>query len=201
MDSARTRIVVVDDGSSPEHQARLRELEGAELELGTTNQGYAASVNRGLARAGRDHDVVVLNNDVIAHRSWLESLQYVAYDQDDTGVVGPMLLYPDGRIQAAGAHRNLGAPLWFDHRYRFKRPDHGPANVPDTALAVTGAAMYLRRELIEALGDVRRPVPHGLRGRRLLPARLGGRLAGSLRTHVPAHARRIAHPGHRGGRA
>jgi GT2 family glycosyltransferase/glycosyltransferase involved in cell wall biosynthesis len=153
VDGARTRIVVVDDGSSPEHQARLRELEGAELELGTTNQGYAAAVNRGLARAGRDRDVVVLNNDVIAHRNWLESLQYVAYDQDDTGVVGPMLLYPDGRIQAAGAHRNLGAPLWFDHRYRFKRPDHGPANVPDTALAVTGAAMYLRRKLIEALGE------------------------------------------------
>ena len=64
-----------------------------------------------------------------------------------------MLVYPDGRIQAAGAHRNLGAPEWFDHRYRFKRPDHGPANVPDTALAVTGAGMYLRRSLIDELGD------------------------------------------------
>jgi GT2 family glycosyltransferase len=153
VDSSRTRIVVVDDGSDPSHQARLREIQGAEIDLGSSNRGYAASVNRGLARAGPDHDVVVLNNDVIAHRNWLESLQYVAYDQDDTGVVGPMLLYPDGRIQAAGAHRNLGAPLWFDHRYRFKRPDHGPANVPDTALAVTGAAMYLRRALIDELGE------------------------------------------------
>ena len=118
--------------------------------------GYAASVNRGLARADRDHDVVVLNNDVIGHRRWLETLQQAAYEEDDTGVVGPMLLYPDGRIQAAGAHRNLGAPEWFDHRYRFKRPDHGPAGVPDDALAVTGAAMYLRRSLIDELGRIRR---------------------------------------------
>ncbi len=95
--------------------------------------------------------MVVLNNDVIAQRGWLEALQYAAY-RDHAGVVGPMLVYPDGRIQAAGAHRNLGAPEWFDHRYRFKRPDHGPANVADTALAVTGACMYLRRALIDELG-------------------------------------------------
>jgi GT2 family glycosyltransferase len=145
-------IVVVDDGSDPVHQERLKELEHVELELAPENRGYAASVNRGLARAGQGHDVVVLNNDVIAHRGWLEALQHAAY-REHAGVVGPMLLYPDGRIQAAGAHRNLGAPKWFDHRYRFKRPDHGPANVPDAALAVTGACMYLRRVLVDELGS------------------------------------------------
>ena len=130
----------------------LKQLAGeVELELAPHNRGYAASVNRGLARAGAGHDVVVLNNDVIAHRGWLEALQYAAY-RDHAGVVGPMLVYPDGRIQAAGTHRNLGAPEWFDHRYRFKRPDHGPANVPAAALAVTGACMYLRRELVDEVG-------------------------------------------------
>ena len=57
------------------------------------------------------------------------------------------------------SHRNLSAPEWFDHRYRFKRPDHGPANVPDTALAVTGACMYLRRALIDELGPFDRGFP------------------------------------------
>jgi glycosyltransferase involved in cell wall biosynthesis len=95
--------------------------------------------------------VVVLNNDVIARRGWLESLQHAAYG-DRVGITGPMLLYPDGRIQAAGTYRNLGAPEWFDHRYRFQRPSHGPAKVPDTALAVTGACMYLRRALIDDIG-------------------------------------------------
>ena len=97
--------------------------------------------------------MVVLNNDVVAHRHWLEKLQHAAHTHERTGVVGPMLLYPDGLIQAAGAHRNLGAPLWFDHRYRFKRPGYGPAGVPDRALAVTGACMYLTRALIDDLGD------------------------------------------------
>jgi GT2 family glycosyltransferase len=147
------RIVLVDDGSGPAHQERLKQLAGpdVELELAPENRGFAASVNRGLARAGHGHDVVVLNNDVFARRGWLESLQHAAYG-DRVGITGPMLLYPDGRIQAAGTYRNLGAPEWFDHRYRFQRPSHGPANVPDTALAVTGACMYLRRALIDDIG-------------------------------------------------
>ena len=67
-------------------------------------------------------DVVVLNSDVIAERDWLESLQYAASTRmDDVGIVGAKLLYPDGRIQFGGTVRNLGAPEWFDHRYRFKR--------------------------------------------------------------------------------
>jgi GT2 family glycosyltransferase len=152
LEPSATVIVVVDDGSDPGHQERLKELEDVELVLATENRGYAASVNRGLARAGHGHDVVVLNNDVIPRGGWLEALQHAAY-REHAGVVGPMLMYPDGRIQAAGVHRNLRAPEWFDHRYRFKRPDHGPANVPDTALAMTGACIYLRRALVDEIGS------------------------------------------------
>ena len=60
-------------------------------------------------------------------------------------MVGAKLLYPDGRIQFAGTVRNLGAPEWFDHRYRFSRHASGPARCPGPALAVTGACMYLTR--------------------------------------------------------
>ena len=103
-----------------------------------------------MARPG--DDLVVLNNDVIPHRNWLERLQHAAYAGERVGIVGPMLLYPDGRIQAAGSHRNLGAPEWFDHRYRFKPSTHGPANVSVPSLGVTGACMYIRRAVIDELG-------------------------------------------------
>jgi GT2 family glycosyltransferase len=153
VEPARTQIVVVDDASAPEHQARLRSLEGVELELAESNAGYSASVNRGIARSRPGDDVVVLNNDVLPQRGWLEALQRAAYLADRIGVAGPKLLYPDGRIQSAGTYRNLGAPEWFDHRYRFQPADHGPANVRDAALAVTGACMYLKRSLIDSIGE------------------------------------------------
>ena len=45
------------------------------------------------------------------------------------------------------------APEWFDHRYRFRpeRPRARPRWARD-AIAVTGACMYLRRDLIDAIG-------------------------------------------------
>ncbi len=153
VEASLTRIIVVDDGSAPEHQERLRAMEGkVELVLAGENAGYAASVNRGLELAGPDEDVVVLNNDVIPHQGWLAQLQMAAYESDEVGIVGPRLLYPDGRIQSAGSYRNLGAPEWFDHRYRFRPEDFGPARVGAEALAVTGACMYLRRDLIDTVG-------------------------------------------------
>jgi GT2 family glycosyltransferase len=156
VDRSRVRIVVVDDASPPEHQETLRSALGDHVEvvLCKQNAGYAAAVNKGLARASESDDLVVLNNDVLPHRRWLEALQYAAYREDGIGIVGGRLLYPDGRIQHAGTYRNLGAPEWFDHRYRFKPRRYGPALIPGDALAVTGACMYVRRELIDRLGPM-----------------------------------------------
>src|SRR4051794_7256693 len=76
------QIVVTDDASAPGDVARLRELEGVELMLGETNVGFAANVNRGLRAADPQHDVVLLNSDIVALDSWLACLQYAAYTQD-----------------------------------------------------------------------------------------------------------------------
>jgi GT2 family glycosyltransferase/glycosyltransferase involved in cell wall biosynthesis len=152
--SAKVRVVVVDDGSAPEQRARLEKELGQMLVAGGENVGFARNINRALGPLAEspNGDVVLLNNDVVAHRGWLESLQFAAYRMDELGVVGAKLLYPDGTIQFAGSHRNLGAPEWFDHRFRFKPGDYGPANVPGPALAVTGACMYLKEDALRAVG-------------------------------------------------
>jgi GT2 family glycosyltransferase len=159
----RVRIVVADDASAPEHVAALRAIDGIdELVLGDENAGFAANANRGLRVADPSHDIVLLNADTVALRSWLECLQRDAYDEDGVGIVGAKLVYPDGRIQHAGVHRNRDAPVWFDHRFRFKPADHGPANVSADVLAVTGACMYVRREVIARVGllDERYPMAY-----------------------------------------
>jgi GT2 family glycosyltransferase len=147
------RVIVADDASGAEHLARLRAIKGIEVIAGEKNRGFAANVNRGLAATGEDEDVVVLNSDVEPQRGWLACLQHACHEADDVGVVGARLLYPDGKIQFAGSVRNLGAPAWFDHRYRFKPADWGPASIQGATLAVTGACMYIRRELLDAVGD------------------------------------------------
>ena len=151
-DRERVRVVVVDDGSGPEHQARLRALRGARVELLPENRGFSGAVNHGLDRVPAGDDVVVLNSDVVAQRGWLERLQYTAYREERIGIVGPKLLYPDQRIQSAGSYRNLGAPEWFDHRFRFKDTMHPEANIIAPVLGTTGACMYIKRAALDSIG-------------------------------------------------
>jgi GT2 family glycosyltransferase len=157
------RVIVADDCSGVEHLAALERIDGIDvLVQSERNSGFAANVNRGLRATLPERDVVVLNSDVEALSGWLEGLQYAAYRDADVGIVGAQLLYPDGRIQFGGTVRNRDAPEWFDHRYRFKPGDWGPAAQTSPALAVTGACMYVRREVIERVGmlDERYPMAY-----------------------------------------
>jgi GT2 family glycosyltransferase len=146
------RIIVADDASGAENVARLRAIAGIEVVAGAENAGFAANVNRGLRATDPARDVVVLNSDMQARDGWLACLQFASQQGEDIGIVGARLLYPDGRIQFAGTVRNQGAPEWFDHRYRFKPEDWGPAAMAGPVLAVTGACMYVRRATIERIG-------------------------------------------------
>jgi GT2 family glycosyltransferase len=149
------RVIVADDASGPEHLAALRGIRGIDqIVQAPGNGGFAANVNRGLAASDPQRDVVVLNSDVEARRRWLSALQYAASREAGVAAVGARLLYPDGRIQFAGTARNLGAPEWFDHRYRGKPADWGPARVPGPALAVSGACMYITRAALQRLGPL-----------------------------------------------
>jgi GT2 family glycosyltransferase/glycosyltransferase involved in cell wall biosynthesis len=148
------RVIVSDDHSGAEHLAALRTIDGIDVLVESErNSGFAANANRGIAASDAERDVVVLNSDVEALPSWLECLQYGAYGvEGGAGIVGGQLQYPDGRIQFGGTMRNRDQPQWFDHRYRFKPHGWGPADAPSPALAVTGACMYVRREVIERIG-------------------------------------------------
>ncbi|MGA2320213.1 MAG: glycosyltransferase [Solirubrobacteraceae bacterium] len=147
------RVIVTDDCSGPEHVAALRQIKRIDVLLtAEQNGGFSANTNRGLRASAADRDVVVLNSDVEALPGWLECLQYAACRYEDGGIVGAQLQYPDGRIQFGGTVRNRDQPEWFDHRYRFKPSGWGPAAQTSPALAVTGACMYVRREVIERIG-------------------------------------------------
>lgn len=151
----KVKVIVVDDYCVEEHREKLRALENEQVTVvyREKNGGFAKAVNAGLRAAPKDQDVVLVNSDIVAHAGWIEALQYGAYEFGvDTGIVGPKLLYPDGRIQSAGSYRNTEVPEFFDHYYRFQDANYGPANVPQYCLAVTGAVMYVKREFMDYIG-------------------------------------------------
>lgn len=148
-------IIVVDDYCKDDNCLKLQTLADSKTRIifREQNGGFAKAVNTGLREVPEDNDVVILNSDIEAHPGWLKGLQYGAYEfGENVGIVGPKLLYPDGRIQSAGSYRNTEDTEWFDHYYRFQDKDYGPANVPQYCVGITGACQYIKRELIDKIG-------------------------------------------------
>lgn len=88
------RIIAVDDATpDPRIAVLLDELarDGRiELLRNEVNQGFAASVNRGLGLVTADEDVVLLNADTVPPRDLCARLARVAYLHDDIGTVTPL---------------------------------------------------------------------------------------------------------------
>jgi GT2 family glycosyltransferase len=158
-------IIIVDDyaqESSRQFLKRYKENPRITVVYREENGGYTKAANTGIKAALKlnpNSDVVMINNDIEAKSGWLAALCYGAYaygkHPEKTGIVGAKLLYPDGTIQHAGAHRNSDPEFKFefDHYYRFRPSDYGPANIPKFYLAVTGACFFVKNSTLKKLGD------------------------------------------------
>jgi len=96
-------IIVVDNGSDPSTVAALEERADdlvRILPLGV-NRYFGEGNNIG-AEAAAGEFLVFLNNDAFVHPGWIEALASAMQDDPGVAAVGPMFLYPDGRIQEVG---------------------------------------------------------------------------------------------------
>ena len=97
-------IFVVDNGSSPQQIALLRNRCAAGgftlVEIGV-NRFFGEGNNIGVDFARTDY-IVFLNNDAFVQPGWIEALASTMRSDPDVAAVGPMFLYPDGRVQEVG---------------------------------------------------------------------------------------------------
>jgi ADP-heptose:LPS heptosyltransferase/GT2 family glycosyltransferase len=109
--------------------------------------------NRGAAVAAGEY-LLFLNDDMeVTQPDWLDAmLEHM--QRPEVAVVGPQLLYPDGKVQHAGMF--LAAPGIARHAFRFATSDEpgyfGLALTQRNVIAVTGACMLMRRTVFQALG-------------------------------------------------
>ena len=152
----QVEILVVDDASTDDTQARLARLAERDPRLrvlrNETNSGFIDASNRGAAEATGDI-VIFLNNDTIPLPGWLPPLLRLLRDQKDAGAVGGKLLFPDGRMQEAGgvvfrdgSGANFGK--WDDD------PDHPLYNYVREVDYCSGALLATWRSLFLELGGL-----------------------------------------------
>ena len=98
-------IVVVDNGSTHEEVAVLRQRSKTQdfllVDVGE-NRFFSEGNNIGVDFATGDF-IVFLNNDAFVEPGWIDELAATMQDDPMVAAVGPMFLYPDGRVQEVGS--------------------------------------------------------------------------------------------------
>jgi len=149
---AGVEVLVVDNGSTDGTLAYLRGLDWVRVIENGRNLGFVRGNNVGI-RAIPTGDVVLLNNDIVIQQDgWLEELRRVAYSAADVGIVGCRMILPDGRLLHAGAYMPLDS-FWGQQIGSLEK-DVNQYAYDREVQAVTGACMYIKRAVLEAIGPL-----------------------------------------------
>jgi len=142
-------VIVVDDASPDNTAVTLAAVPGLRLLSNERNLGFVGSCNAGAA-AARGRFLVFLNNDTQVTPGWIEALLRCFDRHPDAGIAGSQLVYPDGRLQEAGAWVFNDASAWNIGRFASRRnPAMRYARKVDY---VSGASLAIPRDLFDALG-------------------------------------------------
>jgi GT2 family glycosyltransferase len=157
-DYERLAVTLVDNGSQDSRTLELLgryERDRRARVLHDPSPFNFAALNNGAARRSEADLLVFLNNDTeILDPEWAATLSEEAL-RPEVGAVAPMLVYPDGKVQHAGAalglHGYAGHPFAGLDPSRptpFGRANGGTRNW----MAVTAACMMVARDKFEAVG-------------------------------------------------
>ena len=160
-------FIVVDNGSSPEDEVKLRAIAEKEprfrLVQGHGNIGFARGCNLA-ARTAKGHHLVVLNPDAYLQPGCISLLIDAAKDFPSPCVVGARVLNEDGSEQR-GARRGEVTPvttlLSFSHlslsvgflrKYEIHMEDLAVPDSPVPVPTISGACFYMSRADFNRLG-------------------------------------------------
>jgi GT2 family glycosyltransferase len=158
-------VLLVDNASSDGTvEAVRRRFPWVHVIPNSENVGFARANNQAIAKA-KGSFVLLLNPDTVVTAGAISALCEFLASRPEVGMVGPSLRRKDGELDATCARRsfNLGAALCLDSLRLQAVPRLGPYlyralvspydySRTQPVEAISGAAMLVRRELLQELG-------------------------------------------------
>ena len=147
-----TYDVIVVDNSSLDGSVELvkQTFQWADVVALDKNYGFSIGNNKGMLYALRKYDpqyVLLLNNDTeIVQSDWLSRMVAVAESEDDVGVVGCKLIYPDGKTQYIGTKVTVKRLAWLNPSDEAVLPKAFDVD------AVLGACFLIKRTVLDKIG-------------------------------------------------
>ena len=152
------KVLLIDNGSSDDSVKYFsKEYPGMEIIDNEKNLGFAEGNNVGIRKAmemGANY-TLLLNNDTIVEKNFLDELVKVAESDNQIGIVGPKIYYYDynGRkdvIWFAGGRviRRIGQPF----HYGLNKIDNGKYEEEKIVDYITGCALLIKMDVIKKVG-------------------------------------------------
>jgi O-antigen biosynthesis protein len=153
------RTIVIDNNSSDASADMVREnFPLVELIENSENVGFAKACNQGMAMADSDI-ILLLNSDCEISSDRLLSTIIALFEKDESiGIAGPLILYPDGKLQSAGQeftslkklvkHQLLfqAAPIFSRNKGLVDNNNYFNADY------VSGSCLFIRTQVLEKIG-------------------------------------------------
>jgi GT2 family glycosyltransferase/ubiquinone/menaquinone biosynthesis C-methylase UbiE len=148
-DDTAYEIIIADDASTDHQTVLLSSVEGVRYERREANVGFLLNTSAA-ADAARGEILVFLNNDVQVRPGWLKPLLRAIRGDAAVGAAGPKFIYPDGRLQEAGAFILPDASSVMIGL--FDDPDRPEYNRERQVDYCSGACLAVRRSYYFAVG-------------------------------------------------
>ena len=146
-------VVIIDTGTTDEDALKTLSSYPVKVLKYSGLFNFSAACNLGAKHAAGDIFLFLNNDTEVISGNWLENLA-LHFIEKDVGVVGALMLYPNGGVQHAGVV--IGARGTADHVMRhFPAESDGYAgslSCPREVSAVTGACLSIRREIFSQVG-------------------------------------------------
>lgn len=163
-DAIATQVIVVDSASGDGSAEMVAaDFPWVELVASTENVGFPAANNIGLERA-RGRYILLLNPDTEVVGDALAALLAYLQANPGVGLAGPQLLNPDGSLQSSRRRFPTVATGFFESTWlqplapRRLLARYYAEDLPDDETSdvdwVTGAAMMVRRQVVEQVGGL-----------------------------------------------
>lgn len=179
-------IIVVDNGSQPSQAEKFRQYYAIDPQVKVVqniNNGFAGGNNAGLNVASGDY-LFFINNDTYITQPILEALVRRLGDKQNGGV-SPMLKYHQctNTIQFAG-FTPLTPITLRNHMIGEREPDNGQYSTPHETAYLHGAAMMIRRDVLQRVGPMSEVFFLFLRRNGLVCTDTTGRIPALVRTRL-----------------
>lgn len=142
-------VILADDASTDDTVHLQNFIANITIARNKNNLGFLRNCNNAAKQAKAPY-LLFLNNDTYVLSGWLEALLRTIKNDKKTGIVGPKLIYPNGRLQEAGGIIFADGSGW--NYGRGDDPGKPEYNYLKEVDYVSGACLLVKKELWKLTG-------------------------------------------------